>query len=172
MTEEIWRDVPSLPVYAVSSFGRIMCKPFRAVTANGAVRTYGGKPWLGCWAKDQNRYIFRFRGKTYKVAPLICEAFNGPCPEGHGCMHLDENSKNNRPENLAWGTQFENLNAPGFRAHCSHALRGKRGRIISDEAVREIRSRSSECQAALAREFGVSACHINNLIARRARPNA
>jgi hypothetical protein len=33
-------------------------------------------------------------------------------------MHLDENSKNNRPENLAWGTQKENLNAPGFIEYC------------------------------------------------------
>lgn len=172
MTEEIWRDVPFLPVYAVSSWGRIMCKSFQAITANGALRWYGGKPWLGCWAEKEKRYIFRFRGKTYKVGPMICETFHGPAPDGMICMHLDENSRNNRPENLGWGTQMENLNAPGFRAHCSESMRGRRGKIISDNAVREIRGRSSECQADLAREFGVSACHINNLIARRARPNA
>jgi hypothetical protein len=34
------------------------------------------------------------------------------------CMHLDENSRNNKPENLAWGTQKENLNAPGFIDYC------------------------------------------------------
>jgi len=33
-------------------------------------------------------------------------------------MHLNENSADNRPENLAWGTQKENLNAPGFIAYC------------------------------------------------------
>jgi hypothetical protein len=33
-------------------------------------------------------------------------------------MHLNENSDDNRPENLAWGTQKQNLNAPGFIAYC------------------------------------------------------
>lgn len=33
-------------------------------------------------------------------------------------MHLNENAADNRPGNLAWGTQKENLNAPGFIAHC------------------------------------------------------
>ena len=55
---------------------------------------------------------------------MVCEAFNGPPPfEGAVCMHLDENSTNNRSDNLAWGTQKENLNAPGFIAHC----RGRTG---------------------------------------------
>jgi hypothetical protein len=35
-------------------------------------------------------------------------------------MHLDENSRNNRPENLAWGTQKENLNAPQFLEYCKN----------------------------------------------------
>lgn len=33
-------------------------------------------------------------------------------------MHLNENAADNRPGNLAWGTQKENLNAPGFIAYC------------------------------------------------------
>lgn len=60
-----------------------------------------------------------YRGKTYKVHRLVCEAFNGPPPfQGAVCMHLDEDYRNNRPDNLAWGTQKENLNAPGFIAYC------------------------------------------------------
>ena len=33
-------------------------------------------------------------------------------------MHLDENAANNRASNLRWGTQKENLNAPGFLDYC------------------------------------------------------
>lgn len=33
-------------------------------------------------------------------------------------MHLDEDNGNNRPGNLAWGTQQQNLNAPGFKQYC------------------------------------------------------
>lgn len=81
-------------------------------------RSYGGEPTYGQW--DGSRFIYSRRGhKTLRVARLICEAFNGPAPEGRPvCMHLDENSRNNRPENLAWGTQKENLNAPGFIVYC------------------------------------------------------
>jgi hypothetical protein len=50
---------------------------------------------------------------------MVCEAFHGTPPEGKNyCLHIDENSRNNRPENLKWGTQKENLNAPGFLAYC------------------------------------------------------
>jgi hypothetical protein len=126
MENEIWKDIPSLPEYEASSLGRIRCHPTKKAMPKGGIRTYGGKPWLGCWAKDAGRYIFRFRGKTYKVAPLICEAFHGPAPFPYPlsvCMHLDENARNNRPENLAWGSQQDNLNAPGFLEYC----RSRRG---------------------------------------------
>lgn len=81
-------------------------------------RGYGGEPTYGQW--DGGRFIYSRRGhKTLKVARLICEAFNGPAPDGRPvCMHLDENSRNNAPSNLAWGTQKENLNAPGFISYC------------------------------------------------------
>lgn len=85
-------------------------------------RHYAGAPWLG--ALDGERYTVYFRGKNYKVARLVCEAFKGPAPpDRRVCMHLDENSRNNKPENLAWGTQKENLNAPGFLSYC----RGRTG---------------------------------------------
>lgn len=77
----------------------------------------GGEPTNGQW--DGSRYIYVFRGRTYKAARIICETFSGPAPaDKRVCMHLDENSRNNRPENLAWGTQKENLNAPKFLEYC------------------------------------------------------
>jgi hypothetical protein len=30
-------------------------------------------------------------------------------------MHVDEDSRNNKPTNLKWGTQKQNLNFPGFK---------------------------------------------------------
>ena len=78
---------------------------------------YGGQPHYG-QDSGEGRMIFVYKGKTYKVHQLVCEAFNGPKQEGQVCMHLDENYKNNKPDNLAWGTQKENLNAPGFIDYC------------------------------------------------------
>ncbi len=88
---------------------------------NGGTRHYASSPRTGEW--DGERYLFCCRGQTYKVARLVCEAFNGLPPTEHGvCMHLDENARNNVPGNLEWGTQKQNLNAPGFVEYC-------RGRI-------------------------------------------
>jgi len=116
-TSESWRVVPRLPEYEASSFGRVMRTPYRAEMPHGGYRTYGGQPRYG--DLEDGRYHIIFKGHCYKVHRLVCEAFNGPKPfDGAVVMRLDEDETNNRPENLAWGTQKENLNAPGFIAYC------------------------------------------------------
>lgn len=113
LASETWRDIPSLPGVRASSEGRLMVVPFVSPVSG---RTYGGTPVVGSW--DEDRFTWHFRDKTYKVARLVCEAFHGPAKPGQVCMHRDENSRNNRPSNLAWGTQKENLNAPEFVSRC------------------------------------------------------
>lgn len=120
---ERWRAVPSVPGLLASSLGRLMVVPRQAPVPNGGVRQYGGEPTAGQW--DGKRFIYVLAGRTYKVHRLVCEAFHGAPPKlspGEPsrivCMHADENAANNRPENLAWGTQKQNLNAPGFIAYC------------------------------------------------------
>lgn len=73
------------------------------------------------------RMIIRINGlgKTFKVARLVCEAFHGPPPfELAVVMHRDDDPANNRPDNLKWATQKENLNAPQFLAYC-HSRTGE-----------------------------------------------
>lgn len=90
-----------------------MVKPYMGTMPHGGPRQYGGQPHFGVWNKQDGRFIIIYKGKTYKVAQLVCEAFNGPKPFPSAvCMHLDENAANNRPGNLEWGTQKQNLNAP------------------------------------------------------------
>lgn len=135
ISPEVWRSIPSLPEYLASSGGRIMRLPYRGAMPHGGERAYGGEPYFGVWSETDNRFIVQFRGRTYKIARLICEAFHGPAPvDKPVCMHLDENSRNNRPDNLAWGTQKENLNAPGFLAYLRSDER-KAARRLKREAV-------------------------------------
>lgn len=116
---EVWKIVPSAPWCLASSEGRIMVAPYRAPMPSGGFRQYGGEPHFGVWNKADGRFITVHKGKTYKVHRLICEAFNGPAPDGCDvCMHKDENAANNRPSNLVWGTQEQNLNAPAFIEYC------------------------------------------------------
>jgi hypothetical protein len=119
MDGEVWRDVPSVPGILVSSDGRVMYAPHREPMPNGGTRSYGGQPTFGVWNKQDARFIVVIRGVTHKVARLVAEAFHGPPPfDGAVVMHADENATNNRPSNLRWGTQKENLNADGFLAYC------------------------------------------------------
>ena len=118
MQGEVWREVPSLPAVLVSSEGRVMVKPYYGDMPHGGVRPYGGEPHFGVWNKQDARFIMVLKGKSYKIARLVCEAFHGPPPAGKNvCMHLDENAANNRPDNLKWGDQKENLNAPQFKEY-------------------------------------------------------
>lgn len=117
---EVWKVVPSAPWFLASSEGRIMVAPYTAPMPSGGSRQYGGEPHFGVWNKADGRFITVHKGKTYKVHRLICEAFNGAAPaDATVCMHADENAANNRPSNLVWGTQKENLNAPAFKAYCA-----------------------------------------------------
>lgn len=65
--------------------------------------TPGSREYLMVSLCHQNKKV------TKHIHRLICMAFHGmpPTPQ-HQTRHLDGNRKNNRPENLAWGTQAEN----------------------------------------------------------------
>lgn len=142
---EVWKPVPSLPGVMASSEGRIVLPPRYAPVPGGGFRAYLPKPRHGqiCSAKKgaSHKYmIIMVRDETKaaaqapkKVHQLVCEAFHGPKPFPSAVViHLDENGLNNRPENLKWGTQKENLNMPKFKAwqsspeRCAAIREGKR----------------------------------------------
>lgn len=107
------------------------------------------------------------------VHGLVLEAFYGPKPSPlHEARHLDGNRRNNRPDNLAWGTHRENIDD---RAQHGTTARGERhgsrtkpervprgeaaGRAILTAAqVVEIRRRldAGERRADVARNLGVN----------------
>lgn len=126
---EIWKIVPSEPGVLASSHGRVLLQPGYAPLPNGGFRLYAPKPRLGQVSRASKaakheymhimvrRYGGGSRQKPRKVHQLVCEAFHGPKPFPDAVViHLDENALNNRPENLRWGTQKENLNMPKYKA--------------------------------------------------------
>jgi hypothetical protein len=122
---EIWKRVPSYPGVLASSEGRIVLPPRYAPLPNGGYRIYAPEPSEGVdrRAKKGAAHVYKatynFRYGNIKVHQAVCEAFHGPKPfDGAVVIHIDEDARNNRPENLKWGTQKENLNAAGFLAYC------------------------------------------------------
>lgn len=121
MQGEVWKTIPSLPEYEASDWGRVRRKPHLKPRKGGGLYRVAGKPTKGVLRPSSGgpRYSIRCSGRNYKVARLVCEAFHGPPPPGKpNCLHRDEDAQNNRPGNLKWGTQRENLNAPGFLDYC------------------------------------------------------
>ena len=106
-------------IFEVSDEGLITTVPF--VGAFKWFPAYMAARSGGVAGLKERRYIVgSMKSKrTLKVAQMVCEAFHGPMPEGKPyVLHRDEDARNNRPDNLYWGTQKENLNAPGFITYC------------------------------------------------------
>lgn len=125
MEEEIWKPVPSISGMIASSFGRIKLPERIGLCRGGNLRVYKTAPTFGTKTKASKNAKHLYLGiynrtlGNMKVHRLVCEAFHGPPPFPRAVvLHLDENGLNNRPENLKWGTQKENLNAPGFIEYC------------------------------------------------------
>jgi hypothetical protein len=120
--EEVWKQVPSYPDIWASSLGRIKMSSIYRSLPNGGSRSYEVKPTYGHEEKKASgrngvgkRRILRSsrHKKTFKVHRLICEAFHGLPKKGKEvCIHINEDPTDNRPENLMWATQKENLNMP------------------------------------------------------------
>jgi hypothetical protein len=113
-----------------SDEGRILLPPRHAALPNGGVRLYLPKPCIGViqrsrkGAKHVYRNYWTREFGNIKVHQAVCEAFHGTAPfQGAVVIHKDENGLNNCAENLKWGTQKENLNAPGFKSQVSERAR-------------------------------------------------
>lgn len=122
---EIWKPVPSYPGLLASSEGRLLLPPRHAALPNGGYRLTTPEPVAGVVSRASKaaghtyRAIYARHFGNIKVHRAVCEAFHGPAPfEGAVVIHLDEDAHNNRPENLKWGTQKENLNMPKFKEYC------------------------------------------------------
>lgn len=124
LTED-WKPVPSKPGIMASSFGRIKLPDRVIKMPNGGVKhtnpapTYGSVTKASKTARHEYYGLFNRKFGNLKVHRLVCEAFHGVPPFDKAVViHLNENALDNRPENLRWGTQKENLNMPGFIAYC------------------------------------------------------
>lgn len=105
---ETWKKIPGLPeYYEASSAGRVRTLARRVERRGKGVMFYKGvvlKPF------DDGRYLkVTADRKTQDVHRLVLAAFSGPVPfSGAVCRHLNGNSKDNRAENLAWGSHEQN----------------------------------------------------------------
>lgn len=166
MPIEKWLPAPAYEgFYEVSSLGRVrsvdrvVTRHYRdgrttTVTRCGQTMKFDYRDGYATVRLQANRRTF----KAY-VHRLVCEAFNGPCPEGKSiAAHNDGDFTHNWSENLRWATEAENQR--DREGHGTHN-RGERSHLakLTWDDASEIR-RSGEPTSLLASRFGVTPANI------------
>ena len=143
MESEIWKEVPSKPEIMASSWGRILLPARQSIMPRGGIRWYYPKPTYGFKTKASKTALHVYMGIStrfygnLKIHRMVCEAFHGlPPSDGMVVIHLDEDGTNNRPENLRWGTQKENLNMPRFLEYC-RSRKGENSPVVKGRKRRD-----------------------------------
>lgn len=119
MSAETWKPVTGYEgLYEASAYGRIRSidrtvrgDHFRAdrfvqIQRKGKILRQSSGP-RGYLLVSLSKDGF---AKSRRVNVLVCDAFNGPPPNGMVCRHLDGENTNNAASNLKWGTHVENQN--------------------------------------------------------------
>jgi transposase len=155
---EIWKPVPGWEgLYEVC----LSTQQVRSIRRRRIM-----KPW-----RFPSGYItvhFRRPGESVQkyLHQIVCEVAHGPMPEGKECVrHLNGNARDNRPENLAWGTMKEN--ARDMVEHGT-SCRGRRNarNTMSEEDVLGIRRAavSGESQASIAERYGITQGTVSQIV--------
>lgn len=139
---EHWKPVPGWEkLYEVSSLGRVRSLPRLITNSLGVEHRVRGR----IRRQSSNGHGYQTvslcaGGKEYRkyVHRLVLEAFVGDCPEGMETRHLNGNRKDNRLENLQWGTVVENHHDKLQHGTDHYASRDKcsRGHLYTPENTR------------------------------------
>ncbi len=97
ISDEMWKEVTFEGFkYKASNYGRVELQSGTITYGSMAVTKYFK-------IKTPNK-------KSRLVHNIICTAFHGPKPsKSHVVNHIDYNKSNNKPENLEWVTQRQNV---------------------------------------------------------------
>lgn len=102
---EQWKTINEAPDYEVSNAGRVRrARPdWQGKYAGRILRAKNHRGYASVVLCTSSGHF------TRKVHRLVCEAFNGPCPQDKAhCAHRNGDRSDNTPENLYWATALEN----------------------------------------------------------------
>lgn len=143
-----WKTIPSWPGYQASTSGQIRSHRTGKLLSQSTKK--GKHPYQRVHISQDGK------AKYVLVHRLVLETFVGPCPGGHQALHLDDNPRNNRLDNLRWGTPKENHSTINRKGTANGRSK------LTPEQVRAIRM-SYDTHALLARRYSVSATTIQNI---------
>ena len=105
MRKEEWRSIPGIPTYyEVSDLGRLR--------SLARIDARGWRIQTRIMSTPHAEVTLSINGKLkwFPLAFLILTAFVGPKPSDcRLARHLDDDRSNNKPSNLAWGNDLDNV---------------------------------------------------------------
>lgn len=157
MSEETWRDIPSCPSYQASSFGRIRSLDRMVSRRDGRQRFSRGRVLKMSDTNRNGRIYWQVKVTPLgpvKVQRLVIEAFQGPRPAGMVVCHKDDDPKNNRAENLYYGTRSDNTydmvrNGNHNHARKTHCAKGHEFTWVIEDGRLRRRCRTCDRQRAM-----------------------
>jgi len=111
---EIWKPIVGYEeFYEISSCGRVK-SIFGGQGSKYKINDGIVKGWVQKVRKGYSRKLValsdrKTKSKGFKVHRIMLIAFVGPPKKGQVSRHINGDSLDNRIENLAWGTQLENI---------------------------------------------------------------
>lgn len=158
---ERWLPYPGYAgFYEVSDQGNVMSLP-RATTSGKLLKAQISK-------KGYRQVGLSKYGKVTvkRVARMVLETFDKPCPPGHEACHGPGGRLDDRLVNLCWGTLSKNQGEDRERDGTDNGGERSATASLTDEIVLECRRRyaAGETQTALAAEFGVTSGAMNRAI--------
>jgi len=159
-------NIPGFPNYAVTRDGRVWSKP--RIDACGRLR---GGQWLTPTPSERGYLFVRLGGKSnpQPVHRLMLETFVGRRPEGMECRHLDGNKRNNKKDNLCWGTRKENQRDRKRHGTATTGMKHPM-RKLNEEQVRVIFQAYHDgyyTQREIAKAFGIAQTTVSAVIQKR-----
>lgn len=163
MDNEIWRDIPGYEGrYQASSLGRIKSLE-RMVACRGGYRKIKEKI-LKQHIRDQGGHLGCSLGKgcnNIGVHRAVALAFIGPVPKGMEVLHNNGDPQDNRPDNLRYGTQTENILDVYFQGGAWRKL------TLDDVSAIRFGLYSGHTANELSHEYGVTPKTIKDIMSGR-----
>lgn len=164
--DELWKPIYDVPGYWVSNKARVWSSYSNAFIMGTPLRSGHVDISLRLDGRRIHRYLHR----------LVAEAFI-PNPHNYPeVRHLDDNPANNEVWNLAWGTQYDNVQDSIRNGHFRYFTRAdiEHANEIRRTPVVAINLRTGKrlffvSQQEAARNLGMSQSSINDVIYGRAR---
>lgn len=127
-------SIPGFPDYAISRNGEVWSKP-RKDTINRSVKGRWLKPGINGKGYWMVVLFIDSQGHSCTIHQLLLETYVGPCPPSMECRHLNGNKKDNRLDNLCWGTRSENQQ--DSIQHGTHKIPHVRGEDVKTSKLTE-----------------------------------